>query len=71
MISVDEALRAVLRVAEQRKPTPVALALPDALGLVLAEDIRAPDPLPPYRASIKVSSPFPSLPLSLSLFLKI
>nr|CAD1839151.1 unnamed protein product [Ananas comosus var. bracteatus] len=53
MISVDEALRAVLRVAERRKPTPVALALPDALGLVLAEDIRAPDPLPPYRASIK------------------
>ena len=52
MISPDEALRIVLEVA-QRLP-PVAVSLHDALGKVLAQDIRAPDPLPPYPASIKV-----------------
>ncbi|KAG6590267.1 Molybdopterin biosynthesis protein CNX1, partial [Cucurbita argyrosperma subsp. sororia] len=51
MISPDEALRIVLEVA-QRLP-PVAVSLHDALGKVLAQDIRAPDPLPPYPASIK------------------
>ncbi|KAF3454018.1 hypothetical protein FNV43_RR04461 [Rhamnella rubrinervis] len=51
MISVNEALQLVLRVA-QRLP-PVTVPLHDALGKVLAEDIRAPDPLPPYPASIK------------------
>ncbi|KAJ8750128.1 hypothetical protein K2173_014043 [Erythroxylum novogranatense] len=51
MISADEALQIVLRVA-QRLP-PVALPLHDALGKVLAEDILACDPSPPYPASIK------------------
>lgn len=54
MISIDEALRTVLEVA-QRLP-PVIVSLHDALGKVLAEDIRAPDPLPPYPASVKVIS---------------
>ena len=27
--------------------------LPDALGRILAEDVQAVDPLPPFRASIK------------------
>ncbi|XP_022147603.1 molybdopterin biosynthesis protein CNX1 isoform X2 [Momordica charantia] len=51
MISTDEALRIVLEVA--RRLPPVAVSLNDALGKVLAQDIRAPDPLPPYPASIK------------------
>ncbi|XP_038715662.1 molybdopterin biosynthesis protein CNX1 isoform X2 [Tripterygium wilfordii] len=51
MISPEEALEIVLRVA-QRLP-PVTVPLHEALGMVLAEDIRAPDPLPPYRASVK------------------
>ena len=52
MVSADEALRIVLSVA-QRLP-PVTVPLLDALGKILAEDIRAPDPLPPYPASVKV-----------------
>ncbi|KAF3652592.1 Molybdopterin biosynthesis protein CNX1 [Capsicum annuum] len=51
MISVDEALEIVLNVA-QRLP-PVTLPIHDILGKILAEDITAPDPLPPYPASIK------------------
>lgn len=54
MIPVDEALRIVLSVAERLPP--VAVPLHEALGLILAEDVRAPDPLPPYRASIKASA---------------
>lgn len=53
MIPPEEALRKVLSVA-QRLP-PVTVPLHEALGKVLAEDIRAPDPLPPYPASVKVS----------------
>lgn len=52
MIPAEEALQIVLRVA-QRLP-PVSVPLHEALGKVLAEDITAPDPLPPYPASIKV-----------------
>lgn len=52
MISPDEAQKIVLEVA-QRLP-PIAVSLHDALGKVLAQDIRASDPLPPYPASIKV-----------------
>ncbi|XP_060197083.1 molybdopterin biosynthesis protein CNX1 [Lycium barbarum] len=51
MISVEEALEIVLNVA-QRLP-PVTLPIHEALGKILAEDITAPDPLPPYPASIK------------------
>lgn len=52
MISPQEALETILNVA-QRLP-PVNVPIYDAVDKVLAEDIRAPDPLPPYRASIKV-----------------
>lgn len=52
MISPEEALQTILNVA-QRLP-PVDVLIHDALDKVLAGDIRAPDPLPPYRASIKV-----------------
>ncbi|KAJ0025443.1 hypothetical protein Pint_07081 [Pistacia integerrima] len=51
MISAEEALQTVLRVG-QRLP-PISLPLHEALGKVLAQDIRAPDPLPPYPASVK------------------
>nr|DAD17791.1 TPA_asm: hypothetical protein HUJ06_019254 [Nelumbo nucifera] len=51
MLSMENALRIVLSIA-QRLQT-VTLPLHDTLGKVLAEDIRAPDPLPPYRASVK------------------
>ncbi|KDP42916.1 hypothetical protein JCGZ_23858 [Jatropha curcas] len=51
MISAVEALQTVLKVAQQLRP--ITVSLHDALGKVLAEDIRAPDPLPPYRASVK------------------
>ena len=56
MISPEEALQTILNVA-QRLP-PISVPIHDALDKVLAEDIRAPDPLPPYRASIKVPSDF-------------
>ncbi|KAI3461199.1 hypothetical protein Pfo_017862 [Paulownia fortunei] len=48
---VEEALGIVLRVA-QRLP-PVTVPLHEALGKILAQDVAAPDPLPPYPASIK------------------
>ncbi|KAJ0962934.1 hypothetical protein J5N97_028056 [Dioscorea zingiberensis] len=51
IVSADEALRIILGVT--RPLSPVNVALHEALGLILAEDIRATDPLPPYRASIK------------------
>ncbi|KAL7202896.1 hypothetical protein ACSBR1_034367 [Camellia fascicularis] len=51
MISAENALQIVLNVA-QRLP-PVTVLLHEALGKVLAHDITAPDPLPPYPASIK------------------
>ncbi|XP_021277813.1 molybdopterin biosynthesis protein CNX1 isoform X2 [Herrania umbratica] len=51
MISADEALQIVLSVAQQLPS--VTVPLHQALGKVLAQDIRAPDPLPPYPASIK------------------
>lgn len=51
MISAEEGVKIVLSVGERLPP--VTVALHDALGKVLAEEIRAPDPLPPYPASIK------------------
>ncbi|KAK4408357.1 Molybdopterin biosynthesis protein CNX1 [Sesamum angolense] len=51
MVSVDEALQTVLRVAQRLAP--VTVPIHQALGKVLAQDVAAPDPLPPYPASIK------------------
>ncbi|KVI08071.1 MoeA, C-terminal, domain IV [Cynara cardunculus var. scolymus] len=51
MISVEEALGIVVNVSKRLPP--VTVPIHDALGKVLAQDIRAPDPLPPYPASIK------------------
>ncbi|CAN8252488.1 unnamed protein product [Cochlearia groenlandica] len=51
MISTEEALRIILAVSERLPP--VMVSLQESLGKVLAEDIHAPDPLPPYPASVK------------------
>ncbi|KAM7258027.1 hypothetical protein ACFE04_013768 [Oxalis oulophora] len=51
MISTEDAIRAVLSVSNRLPP--VTLPLHSALGKILAQDIHAPDPLPPYPASIK------------------
>uniref|UniRef100_A0A7N0USY6 Molybdopterin biosynthesis protein CNX1 n=1 Tax=Kalanchoe fedtschenkoi TaxID=63787 RepID=A0A7N0USY6_KALFE len=51
MISAEEALQKVLKVAHRLPP--VSVSIYEAVGKVLAEDIYALDPLPPYPASIK------------------
>lgn len=52
MVSVAEALATALSVTD---PLPaVEVDAGEALGLVLAEDVVAADPIPAYRASIKV-----------------
>ncbi|WVZ87537.1 hypothetical protein U9M48_034160 [Paspalum notatum var. saurae] len=53
MLQVEEALAAVLSAAAPARAAARDVPLHDALGLVLAEPVRAPDPLPPFRASIK------------------
>lgn len=50
-LSVADATHVVLSVATRLAP--VLLPFHQALGLVLAEDLAAPDPLPPYAASVK------------------
>jgi gephyrin len=56
---VGEALAAVLSAAAGHA-SPRDVPLHAALGLVLAEDVSASDPLPPFRASVKVpASPSP------------
>jgi gephyrin len=65
MLPVQEALAAVLSAAAGHA-SPRDVPLHGALGLVLAEDVCAPDPLPPFRASVKVPQPpLPSPPPSL------
>lgn len=51
LLSVADATHIVLSIAKRLNP--VSLPLEQALGLVLAENLAAPDPLPPYPASIK------------------
>eukprot|EP00850_Spirogloea_muscicola_P010666 SM000063S20056 [mRNA] locus=s63:504577:509104:- [translate_table: standard] len=51
MISIAEATATVLKAASPLAP--VAVPLGEAVGAVLAEDVTAPEPLPPYPASIK------------------
>ncbi|KAM0866750.1 hypothetical protein ACQ4PT_042426 [Festuca glaucescens] len=53
MLPVEDALAAVLSAAARARAAVSAVPLLDALGLVLAQDARAPDPLPPFRASVK------------------
>lgn len=50
-VALEEALQIIAaRTARQRLPA-ASIALPDALGCVLAEDVRAPGPLPPFDNS--------------------
>lgn len=51
MITVEEALKTVLGVAQRLEA--ITVPLHEALNKVLAQDIQAPDPLPPYPASVK------------------
>ncbi|KZV30397.1 hypothetical protein F511_21097 [Dorcoceras hygrometricum] len=51
MISVEEAIKTVLSVAERLQP--VTVPIHESLGKILEQDVTARDPLPPYRASIK------------------
>ena len=53
LLSVDDAVACVLEQTVRLPPTGVSLN--EALGCVLAEDVTAPEPLPPFRASIKVN----------------
>lgn len=52
LVSVHQATSTILSIA--KRLSPVTLPLHDALGAILAEDIVAPVPLPPFPASIKV-----------------
>ena len=52
MISIPEAQRIVLQHTQVTQPREVGLQ--DALGRVLAHDVHAQEPLPPFPASIKV-----------------
>ena len=67
MLQVEEALAAVLSAAAARAAAASPVPLLDALGLVLAQDARAPDPLPPFRASVKVCPSVNPSPLRLLL----
>ena len=52
LVTVQQATNIVLSVA--KRLSPVTIPLHDALWAVLAEDVVAPEPLPPFPASIKV-----------------
>ena len=68
VISLGEARRHVLD--RMPRPDPVAVAVPDALGLVLAENVTATEPVPPFANTamdgfaVRASAPFRSGPWS-------
>jgi molybdopterin molybdotransferase len=49
MVPVEEAISTVLSHVHPLEP--VRIPFTDALGLILAEDVHAPEPMPPFRAS--------------------
>ncbi|XP_068200311.1 gephyrin [Palaemon carinicauda] len=51
LISVEEAIEIIIKNSWQCGPKTVGMA--ESLGYILAEDIKANDPLPPFPASIK------------------
>lgn len=53
MISFEDAINQVLGEAAAYPKRVIEVGLLDALSHVLAEDVRAPDPQPPFPASIK------------------
>lgn len=52
LLSISNATAIILKTANRLQP--VTVSLDKALGTILAEDVRAPEPLPPFPASIKV-----------------
>ena len=75
MISIPEAQRIVL--AESEALPSITASLSEAVGAILAEDVQAPENVPPFPASIKVITNLMSmtdlrltLPLGLSDALK-
>lgn len=61
-VTVQYATNIILSIAKCLPP--VTVPIQDAVGAILAEDLFAPEPLPPYPAAIKV----PSLPILVLLF---
>jgi len=66
MISVTHALETVLNAAKRLPP--ISVSLHEALGKVLAQNVHAVDPLPPYPASVKVRFYYLLLPSFLFTF---
>lgn len=54
MISIPEAQRIVL--AETEALSSITASLSEAVGAILAEDMQAPEDVPPFPASIKVEA---------------
>ena len=54
MISIPEAQRIVL--AETEALPSITASLSEAVGAILAEDVQAPEDVPPFPASIKVEA---------------
>lgn len=52
LVTVQQATNIVLSIA--KRLSPVTIPVHDALWAVLAEDVIAAEPLPPFPASIKV-----------------
>lgn len=52
LVTVQQATNIILSVA--KRLSPVTVPLHEASGATLAEDITAPEPIPPFPASIKV-----------------
>lgn len=61
-VTVQYATNIILSIAKCLPP--VTVPIQDAVGAILAEDLFAPEPLPPFPASIKV----PSLPILILIF---
>lgn len=59
LLPISEATQIILKTAKRLEP--VSVSLDKALGTILAEDVHAPEPLPPFPASIKVSVPASAL----------
>lgn len=51
LLTIANAVEIILSHTEPREA--VAVSLAEASGLVLAEDVLAPEPLPPFPASVK------------------
>ena len=62
MIGIPEAQEVVL--SETQYLPSVSVDLPEAVGCILAEEVRAAEDVPPFPASIKVYTPCCATPLA-------